>query len=472
MNSLIKWGLGCLIASVILIAPNKVHAASGAVEIYTFEDLNKIHENPSGDFILMNDIDCSGEEWTPVETFSGTFDGTGHGLLNIKVTGVTNELRTTYDGNMKTYDTCFSGMFGILEGATVKNLSLYGIDIDVNVEKDCFVGCLAGYADQSTIDNCVIQGNASLHVKGAMFGVGGIVGFGNGKIVNTQVDATLVNVDLDAATRDEEFLGGAYAAGYLDLDNDDINLQGYVSDHGYVHSGGMVGMYGLYPAGHEYAGYITNTRVSQESKIFFFEDNTNRRAYCDPVNGEVLNWTYAFTGCAAPSKDIFRNETMDYSRDLYPHMNCATEESSFTAEVIEGSDNAFGYTLHTCPACGYSYTDNYTLKVHDLGEPEIVYEPTTEKEGLEKRICKTCGASVYSRVDKLTPTPTLELVEEIVDSESDDVKGKDGPTGKSVTFVGSITSIVLIILLIAAVVITVIAFRVILKSGKKHGRRK
>ncbi|MBO7387471.1 MAG: hypothetical protein J6U15_06665, partial [Lachnospiraceae bacterium] len=231
--------------------------------------------------------------------------------------------------------------------------------------------------------------------------------------------------------------------------------------------GGMVGMYGLYPAGFEYAGYITNTRVSQDSKIFFFEDNTNRRAYCDPVNGEVLNWTYAFTGCQAPSKDSFRNETMDYSKDLYPHGDCGTDEASFTAEVIAGTHESFGYTLHTCPTDGYSFKDSYTLKVHDLGEGEEIIAPTLDSFGLEKKVCKTCGTEVYTAIDKLTPTPTPspEIKEE-------SREGEDGPVGRSVTFLGSVGSILLIVLLIVAVIITIIAFRVILKSGKKHGRRK
>ncbi|MBP5298548.1 MAG: hypothetical protein J6Z09_05310 [Lachnospiraceae bacterium] len=465
MKNIVKLSLAVLIAGVILSCPIR-SKASEAINIYSFEDLKAMKDNPSGNYVLKNDIDCSGEEWIPFD-FSGTLDGENHGLLNLNITDVSDGVRTTYDGNMKTYDTVFSGLFGCIENGTVKNLGLYGINVDVNIEKDCFVGTIAGYMDGGTIDNCVVEGNASLHVKGVMFGVGGIVGFGNGKIVNTKAETTLVNVDLDASTRDEEFLGGAYAAGYIDLDNDDINLKGYVSDHGYVHSGGMVGMYGLYPAGFEYAGYITNTRVSQDSKIFFFEDNTNRRAYCDPVNGEVLNWTYAFTGCQAPSKDSFRNETMDYSKDLYPHGDCGTDEASFTAEVIAGTHESFGYTLHTCPTDGYSFKDSYTLKVHDLGEGEEIIAPTLDSFGLEKKVCKTCGAEVYTAIDKLTPTPTPspEIKEE-------SREGEDGPVGRSVTFLGSVGSILLIVLLIVAVIITIIAFRVILKSGKKHGRRK
>ena len=46
-------------------------------------------------------------------------------------------------------------------------------------------------------------------------------------------------------------------------------------------------MYILYPLGTDYAGYINNTRV--EGIITFFEDNTDRRAYCKDSNLLALN---------------------------------------------------------------------------------------------------------------------------------------------------------------------------------------
>ena len=134
MKNIAKWGLAVLIAGVILSSPLKSEAAE-SVNIYTFEDLKAMKDNPSGNYVLKNDIDCQGENWVPFD-FSGTLDGEGHGLLNLNITEVSEGVRTTYDGNMKTYDTVFSGLFGCIEQGTVKNLSLYGINVDVNIEKD------------------------------------------------------------------------------------------------------------------------------------------------------------------------------------------------------------------------------------------------------------------------------------------------------------------------------------------------
>lgn len=456
MKNLVKWALASLIACVIIAIPLTA-GAENEIRIYTYDDLFLVAENPSGDFVLMNDIDCSGQkEWVPVD-FTGTFDGYGHGILNLSITGVSNGIRTTYDGNMKTYDTCFGGLFGCLENATVKNLTLFGINVDVDVDADCFIGTVAGYSDNSTIDNCNIYGTASLKVQGAMFGVGGVVGFGNGAILNTNSETTLICVDKDATTRDEQFMGGAYAAGYIDLDNDDITVHGFDSDHGYVHDGGLVGMYGLYPAGHEYAGYITNTW--SRGKITFFEDNTNRRAYCSEICGEVLNWTYAFSGCHA---DFVRDERYDYNTDLYPHGDCGAEISE--VNVFEGSCEEFGFTEHKCPTCGYSYKDCFTLKTHSLGEAEHVVMATEESTGLDKMTCSVCGAEVYAVSERIKPTPTpTPEVEETANALEQDYNSSS---------VGIGVLILIVLAIGAAVAALVTAFIYLTKNKNRRNRRK
>ena len=218
-----------------------------AINIYTVDDLLAVSENTNADYILMNDIDMAGIEWTPID-FTGNFDGNNHAILNLSVKSTSTEIRTTYDGNYKTYDTCFAGLFGVLENATVKNLTLKGINVTVNKEEPCFIGSIAGFAEKSSIENCSIDGTLRLDVSAKMFGVGGIVGYGgDGSITSTNADVTLICIDHDKENRDEQFMGGGYSAGYLDVDKCVIKIDGYDSDHGYVHDGGLVGMYILYP---------------------------------------------------------------------------------------------------------------------------------------------------------------------------------------------------------------------------------
>ena len=428
------------------------------IKIYTADDLLTVQENIYADYILMNDIDMAGIDWTPVDYF-GNFDGNNHAILNLNVKTVSKEIRTTYDGNYKTYDTCFAGLFGVLENGSVRNLTLKGLNVKVNKEEPCFIGSIAGFAEGSTIENCSIEGTLRLDVSAKMFGVGGIVGYGgNGSILSTNADVTLICIDHDKENRDEQFMGGGYSAGYLDVDKCFIKIDGYDSDHGYVHDGGLVGMYILYPFGNNYAGYINNTRV--EGMITFFEDNTDRRAYCKDFIGEVMNWTYEYVG---NSSDFTRNEIKDYSKDLLPHY---CEDNDFTKETVESTCDEFGYTLYKCNKCDYSYKADYTLKNHNITEWTDEIEATTESEGLAKGVCSTCGSEVY----KIVPVKEPEVIEEpeiVIEEPEYPSKDDAEPTTVEMDTDNTFLGVVLIVGLIICVGL-VAAIIVVLIKGRKR----
>lgn len=364
--------------------------------IRTCEDLLRIADNPAGSYRLMNDIDMEGQAWTPVD-FSGVFDGNGHALLNLRVESAGAGTADTYDGNHKVYDTCFAGFFGTLTNAEVSDLNLVNIQVCVNADLPCIIGSIAGYSKDSTVRGCSVQGQLELLAHDRMFGVGGIIGYGSGSILQTSADVTLICIDTDASTRDEQFMGGAYSAGYIDLDHCTVKIDGYVSEHGYVHNGGLVGMYILYPKGYQYEGFITNNSVS--GKITFFEDNSDRRAYCKAIVGEVMNWTFKDGGNAT---DFKRDEIYDYSADLRPEM-CA--DPVYTSTVTPPGCNTFGYTTYKCENCGHTYTDHYTLYQHTVTEWTVTQEPTTLDTGVKTGTCSLCGAVITAEVEKLPPTP-------------------------------------------------------------------
>lgn len=389
------------------------------MEIYTYEDLLQIAENPSGSYRLMDNINMEGQSWEPVD-FNGTFDGNGYTLLNLEVNSTGAGIEDTYDGNYKVYDTYFAGFFSTLKGAEVSNLNLVNIKVQVETDKPCFIGSIAGYSEDSTVRGCTIQGRLELSAYDRMFGVGGIIGYGSGRIEQTSADVTLICIDTDAENRDEQFMGGAYAAGYIDLNECNVIIDGYDSDHGYVHSGGLVGMYILYPRGFQYEGYVTNNSV--KGKITFFEDNTNRRAYCKEYIGEVMNWTYASKGNHA---DFVRDERYEYSVDLRPDM-CVDAVHHET--VTEPGCDTFGYTTITCEGCGYSYTDHYTLYQHSVEEWVVTVEPTVEDTGIRTGACALCGTILTEVVDRLEP-PEETPVPEVTDGESTpsgQLSGDDG----------------------------------------------
>ena len=449
--------LMAIIFCIVLSANMGSVSADIYEEIYSYEDLLKMADNPDGNYILMQDIDMSGIDWTPLN-FSGSFNGNGHALLNVTVKEMTSETRQTYDGNMKVYDTYFSGFFGILTNAVVSDLNLINYRSEITSEVPCFSGSLAGYSDNSAVTGCTITAEIRLDAHDRMFGVGGVVGYGNGAIEYTDVDVTLICNDTDAINRDEQFLGGAYAAGYFDLNECRIDIDGYVSEHGYTHNGGAAGMYILYPSGTVYEGYLTNTRVV--GRISFYEDNTDRRAYCKDFIGEVMNWTYQVAG---NSSDFVSDESHDYSVVLVPH-SCG--QPQYSTQEVEADCENYGYVLYHCDVCGYEYKDNYTAKKHEVANWRIVREADTEDYGIIEGECELCGTTVRQLTEKheeetttQTETETESSSEEI---ESTQPSGGDSTVQEKVSAeepvreVKSIGAIMVIVVIIAAAAITTV----------------
>lgn len=339
---------------IIMIMATGIVFADGPVAISSPEDLLLLAQDPDGDFVLTEDIYFEPDtEWVP-PVFRGHLNGNGYTIYNVHNTGLCPETRTVYDGNYKEYDGAFAGLFGILDGAVVEELNLVGASIQVRDSESCvFAGLMAGLMENdAVVRNCSVQGIADVSTSGPCFGAGGIAGYGSGQISWCSADTTLICTDTDKEYKDEQFMGGAYAAGFIDLLENDIRIDGYDSDHGYVHDGGLVGMYIIYPKGTSYAGAIVNNHVA--GRIRFFEDNRDRRAYCAPYIGEVLQWTYDWGGC---TEDFQRDEVFTYDTDLVPCEHQGTD--SYSVTVVEPDYGKQGYTEEVCSACGYTVRMDY-----------------------------------------------------------------------------------------------------------------
>ena len=347
-----KRALSFLLAFSLLLAIF-ANAAAGAeersAEIYDVEGLKAVAGNPGGAYRLMNDLDMSGVEWVPV-AFSGTFDGGGHTIYNLTVTQPGPDRRSAFDGNKKEYDTAFAGLFSVLENASVQNVKLVGVHVDIQNDSHCFAAGLAGYADRSTIKNCTVKGRINMVSSGVMVGVAGLIGYGCGKIERCNADVELVFEDRNRDSRCEEFMGGILACGIADIRACMVDIDGYDSCHGYVHNGGVVGMY--YHCRTKYdAGVVNDNIVS--GQIHFFEDNPDRRAYCKAVIGEDLSKPTQTKG----NTDSFQShETKNFDVVLKPE---ACEEPVYVETVIEPSGTQWGYVRHSCTGCGYAWTDSY-----------------------------------------------------------------------------------------------------------------
>jgi hypothetical protein len=108
---------------------------------------------------LTANIDLSGyENWRPIGDygslstfFGGSFDGNGHVISGLKIEAGS-----------------YGGLFGRLQGATVRNLGIENADI---TDSHQYIGAVAGAAYNSLIENFYATGS----IKG-LYNVGGIVG--------------------------------------------------------------------------------------------------------------------------------------------------------------------------------------------------------------------------------------------------------------------------------------------------------
>ena len=377
----------CLALCLLLLPPGAPCRAEGETLIFTAQDLAAIADDPSGRYALADDIDLGGADWTPL-AFSGTLDGRGHTLYNLRVRRPGEELRVTRDGNLKPYDTVFAGLFSVLEGAEVRDLHLKGVDVELETDEHCFAAALAGCLDHSSLVGCSVEGRVAMSSSAVMVGVGGLAGYGCGALTDCRAEVELFYEDCCFDARCEQFMGGALACGIADIDGCSIAVQGYDSCHGYVHNGGIVGMW--YLCGMDYPlGSFTNNTVS--GQISFFEDNPDRRAYCAPSRGEYLSGFRRFDG----NEEAFtRNESFDYSVVLSAE---SCDEPLIDDELTPSGCESWGFTRHVCLGCGHSWTDSYTPPAHSPGEWETVTPARYGEEGLERRRCTVCGQTLGER---------------------------------------------------------------------------
>ena len=124
----------------IVLLPSSLF--SQPIEISTAEQLQAIGADETslaGEYILVNDIDLTGVEWTSIVGFVGTFDGNGH-----VVKGITQDNTGARA----------AGLFGkTLAGSVVKNVGV----VDVNIASSWYTAAVVGDCF-GTVENCYATG--------------------------------------------------------------------------------------------------------------------------------------------------------------------------------------------------------------------------------------------------------------------------------------------------------------------------
>ena len=239
------------------------------------EDLNGI--SLDGKYILLNDIDLGGAEWTPIGTssspFTGEFNGNGYTVSNFKIT------------TGRTY----VGLFGYNKGV-IKNLGVENFTVNVSYSDDVYAGGLVGY-NSGSITNSYAAGNVSATASSSSTTsyfyayAGGLVGYNDGgSIMNSYATGNVSATATATYSSTYAYAGGlagynsggsilnSYAAGEVSATADDSAYAGGLvgsnsggsitnsyatgdvsatSSGDYAYAGGLVGR--------NYGGSITNS---------------------------------------------------------------------------------------------------------------------------------------------------------------------------------------------------------------------
>ncbi len=169
-------------------------AADNAVEISSVEELvQRINSYgvagvgflPTDSIVLKDDIDFAKYNdggtikqyvlknviGTSEKPFSGTFDGNGFKILNLQI-----EIEPQLDASNALQSNQYAGLFGYVNGATIKNFTVSNMKIDSRTNLTSFSSStnnqfagLVGYAKNATIEKIQLLGTSEIVVGGYKF---------------------------------------------------------------------------------------------------------------------------------------------------------------------------------------------------------------------------------------------------------------------------------------------------------------
>lgn len=286
------------------------------------EDLKKLAENVKNGtdyegkyFQLTVNIDLKNEEWTPIGTivytgefgrseeryFKGTFDGDGHQIANLTITG-RNE---------------YVGLFGYVRNATIQNCNVAGEVSGYNA-----VGGIVGAVDGKTnnILNCSFQGNVTGNVY-----VGGIVGQ-----VQNQCEVS-----------------SCYAIGTVHGGNDKV---GGIAGEG---RGAIKNCYALadVSAGGKFAGGITGDTYNLAIENCYYSGEVSARGSAGGIVGNA--WGGTIKNCVSLAESV----TGSNANRIVGYLNAGTENNYAWSDPALSTDDATGLN-----GANFTYTNGTLSK--------------------------------------------------------------------------------------------------------------
>lgn len=265
---------------------------------------------------LVNDIDlayASASSWIPVSksnAFAGTFDGNGHCIKNL--------YSSFYQGG-------YVGLFGYVNGATIKNLTVEGV-----IESSCSnQGMIAGQSVGANFYNCVAKGR--INTSGSADYVGGITGW-------VTRNSPSIPVVRGCASYVDIVSTSTFAGGIIGKSNHSIIMEAcanYGNVTGKINVGGLMGYTDPQSDSHITNCYVGSCEVRGTGSNVFLT--------CYEPSGNQSNFEKVFYSKDAKvfaSADATEPEDLA-SRIAYGDYNTSSAFVGFTAEQIAGGEATY-----------------------------------------------------------------------------------------------------------------------------------
>lgn len=265
---------------------------------------------------LVNDIDlayASASSWIPVSksnAFAGTFDGNGHCIKNL--------YSSFYQGG-------YVGLFGYVNGATIKNLTVEGV-----IESSCSnQGMIAGQSVGANFYNCVAKGR--INTSGSADYVGGITGW-------VTRNSPSIPVVRSCASYVDIVSTGTFAGGIIGKSSNSISMEAcanYGNVTGKINVGGLMGYTDPKSDSHITNCYVGSCEVRGTGSNVFLT--------CYEPSGNLSNFEKVFYSKDAKvfaSADATEPEDLA-SRIAYGDYNTSSAFVGFTAEQIAGGEATY-----------------------------------------------------------------------------------------------------------------------------------
>ena len=274
-------------------------------------------------FILTSDIDYNNQPWEPIgysgvngnKHFKGTFDGNNHVVRNL----------TLADN-----DYYYAGFFGLLTGATVKNLGIENFQLIHKNVADNNIRVIGGFvgaarAESSTqrgttIENCYIK-NSSVHQTRA-YGASS-----SGAYIDTNLGAFIGNVDMRYGSTEIKNCYADTVSLYTGIQGRACGFIAGVTE--YNHANAMP-----LKLTNCYAANITNGRNSTATTLIGFGTTASSSAIYDPAK-IVLNNCYS-TFETRVGTDTNANKIPDTAGTCFGEVGADVDTISAVFENLDG----------------------------------------------------------------------------------------------------------------------------------------